>query len=440
MTQPTTVAVQDVDFIQLLFVDTAGRLKSLEVPAERWDELIEGGWTLDGSVLLGHSEPGFSDLRLRPDPETFLRRPWDSPGGRRIGMVFCDVLKADGELFEAAPRTVLRKGVLALQERGMAPSFGVEAEFYLVRPTGGAMPGGAPADTSGYWDLAADEEADEVCRDISSALAGMGFKVSGHHHEVCAGQREIVFEHDTALRTADRFLLLKHTARVMARRRGMRAIFMPKPFPHLYGNALHVHASLHDGAHPLFADATAVDGLSPLFRQAIAGVLEHSPALTALGNPGVNSYKRLVPGSGTPVHRSWARHNRSTAFKVAGDPASPASLRLELRSPDPSANPYLLFTGILAAFADGIDRALKPADPCEEPADTLTPGELAARGIGQLPTEMSTALRALESDPVMVGSLGELTVRSFTTGCRAQWADSQRVITPWEFEQYAEQP
>ncbi|MEU8540196.1 glutamine synthetase family protein [Streptomyces sp. NPDC048717] len=461
-TRPTDPA-RDVDFIQLLFSDVSGRLKTLEVPSARWAEVRDTGWTLDGAVLLGYGDPDHSDLRLVPDPSTFVRRPWATPAGRTVGMVFCDVVDGDGQPFAADPRAVLRRAVAASEARGQRPVFGVEAEFYLLRPTG-SKAAGEPADRAGYWDLGAGEEADEVCRDISEALSEMGFTVDGHHHEVCAGQRELVFRHGDALTTADRLLLLKHTARVMARRRGLSAVFMPKPLAHLYGNALHVHVSLTDtgtgtgtgaGAgtktktaaaelaartdgDPLFHDAADPQGMSALFRASLAGVLDHAPALTGLGNPTVNSYKRLVPASGTPVHISWARHNRSTAFKVVGDNRAPRSLRLEMRSPDPAANPYLLFAGVLAAFADGQDRGLELPAACEEPADTLRPGDLAARGISPLPTDLPSSMRALEEDATVRDALSALTTRAFTHQARADWSAWHGVVTSWETERYAD--
>ncbi|MEX2985964.1 glutamine synthetase family protein [Streptomyces sp. C36] len=437
---PAARLVEDADFVQLLFTDIAGRLKTLEIPAARWAEVRDGGWTLDGSVVLGYGDPEHSDLRLVPDPSTYVQRPWTTPSGRTVGMVFCDIQDTAGRPFAADPRAVLRQAVRASEARGQRPVFGVEAEFYLLRP-GAPGTAGEPADGAGYWDLSVDEEADEVCRDIAEALARMGLTVDGHHHEVCAGQRELVFRHGDALSTADRLLLLKHTARVMARRRGLTAVFMPKPLAHLYGNALHVHVSLEGteaSAEALFHDGTDPDGMSALFRGSLAGVLEHAPALTALGNPTVNSYKRLVPASGTPVHRSWARHNRSTAFKVVGNNAVPRSVRLEMRSPDPSAHPHLLFAGILAAFADGQDRDLKLPEACEEPADQLTPRDLAARGILALPTDLPSALRALEEDGTVRGALGDLAADALVRNSRADWASWHRLVTPWEIERYAD--
>ncbi|WP_406835821.1 glutamine synthetase family protein [Streptomyces sp. AHU1] len=436
----TEALEQGIDFVQLLFTDIAGRLKTLEIPAGRWAEVRDRGWTLDGAVLLGYGDPRHSDLRLVPDTSTLVRRPWTTPSGRTVAMVFCDVLDATGRPFAADPRAVLRRAVERSQARGQRPVFGVEAEFYLLRRSDpGAT--GQPADNAGYWDLGVDEQADEVCRDISEALEQMGLTVDGHHHEVCHGQREIVFRHGGALETADRLLLLKHTARVMARRRDMAAVFMPKPLAHLYGNALHVHVSLEgtgaDSA-PLFHDAADPQGMSALFRSSLAGVLEHAPALTALGNPNVNSYKRLVPASGTPVHRSWARHNRSTAFKVVGDNAAPRSMRLEMRSPDPAANPHLLFAGVLAAFADGQDRDLPLAAACEQPADELTADNLAVHGITALPTDLPSALQALAQDTTVRGALGDLAVHAVDRGARAEWSAWHRIVTPWEMEQYAE--
>lgn len=431
---------REPDFVQLLFTDIAGRLKTLEIPGSRWEAVRESGWTLDGAVLLGFGDPEHSDLRLRPDDRTRVRRPWNTASGLTVDMVFCDILTPDGQPFAGDPRAVLRRAVEASEQRHQRPVFGVEAEFYLLRP-GADGTAGRPSDSNGYWDMGQDEQADEVCRDVSQALELMGVTVEGHHHEVCPGQREIVFRYGSALETADRLLLLKHTARSMARRRGMKAVFMPKPIAELYGNALHVHVSLEStmpGARPLFHDASDQHGMSELFRRSLAGVLEHAPALTAIGNPTVNSYKRLVPNSGTPIHRSWARHNRSTAFKVCGDNGVPSSLRLELRSPDPAANPYLLFSGILAAFADGQDRELKPADPCEDPVAELTDAELSLRGIEMLPTDLPCALRALGDDDVIRTRLGELATHAAISASRADWNAWHRLVTAWETERYAE--
>ncbi|MFV0133864.1 glutamine synthetase family protein [Streptomyces sp. HMX87] len=434
---PTT-SPADMDYIQLLFTDVTGRLKALEVPASRWKAVRDTGWTVDSSVLLGQGGPGHGDLRLVPDPDTFVSRPWRTPAGRTVGMVFCDVLDDRGRPFAADPRARLRRAVAGSEARGQLPVFGVEAEFYLLRAHD-SRPPWEPGDTGGYWDLVEQEQADEVCRDTSDALETMGFTVLGHHHEVCAGQREIVFQHADAVTTADRLLLLKHTARTMARRRGMKAVFMPKPLAHLYGNALHVHVSLRgtdsEGA-PLFHQSDDAQGMSALFRQSLAGVLEHADALTALGNPTVNSYKRLVPASGTPVHRTWARHNRSTAFKVVGDAAAPDSMRLEMRSPDPAANPHLLFTAILAAFGDGQDRGLKLSEACEEPADTLSEAERALRGVSPLPTDLPTALRALEEDTTVREAVGDLTTRAWLAASRADWNAWHRLVTPWEVDRY----
>ncbi|MFF9143600.1 glutamine synthetase family protein [Streptomyces sp. NPDC014861] len=428
------------DFVQLLFTDIAGRLKTLEIPGSRWEDVRESGWTVDGAVLLGHGDPAHSDLRLRPDESTRVRRPWCTASGLTVDLVFCDVLTPDGQPFAGDPRAVLRKAVEASEHREQRPVLGVEAEFYLLRPAADGT-AARPADSHGYWDLGHDEQVDEVCRDVSQALELMGVTVDGHHHEVCPGQREIVFRHGGALETADRLLLLKHTARSMARRRGLKAVFMPKPLAELYGNALHVHVSLEStrsGATPLFHDASDPHGMSELFRHSLAGVLDHAPALTAIGNPTVNSYKRLVPRSGTPIHRSWARHNRSTAFKVCGDGRVPSSMRLELRSPDPAANPYLLFSGILAAFADGQDRKLELPDPCEDAVAELSDAELALRGIGALPTDLPDALRALGDDPVVRAGLGELATHAAVSSSRADWNAWHRLVTAWETERYAE--
>ncbi len=428
------------DFVQLLFTDIVGRLKSLEIPVSRWDAVRRDGWTVDGAVLLGYGDPDHSDLRLVPDESTYVGRPWTTPAGRCVAMVFCDVLTPDGQPFAGDPRAVLRRAVAASRQRGQRAVFGVESEFYLLRPGPDGSPD-RPSDSNGYWDLGQSEEADEVCRDISEALELMGVTVTGLHHEVCPGQREIVFQHGDAVATADRLLLLRHTARTMARRRGLTAVFMPKPLADLYGNALHVHVSLtgtDPGAGPLFHDAADPHGMSALFRHSLAGVLEHAPALTAIGNPNVNSYKRLVPRSGTPLHRTWARHNRSTAFKVCGDNANPGSLRLELRSPDPAANPYLLFSGILAAFADGQDRELKLAGPREEAVAELSEAELASRGISSLPTDLPGALGALAQDPTVVAALGELAAHAVSQAGWADWNAWHRVVTNWETERYAE--
>ncbi len=432
------ISPADMDYIQLLFTDVAGRLKSLEVPSSRWRATRDRGWSVDGSVMLGEGDRSHGNLRLVPDPDAFLVRPWHTPSGRSVGLVFCHVLDADGEPFAADARTRLRQAVVRSQARGQLPVFGAEADFYLLRDTQPAM---APTDNGCCWDLVDQEQADEVCRDTSDALELMGCTVSGHRHEAGPGQRVIVFRHGDALATADRLLLLKHTARTMARRRGMRAVFMPKPLAHRHGNALRVHVSLSGTdteARPLFHDPDAPGNMSTLFQQSLAGVLEHADALTALGNPTVNSYKRLAPAPGAPVYRAWGRCNGSTAFKVAGDEAVPESMRLELRSPDSATNPHLLFTAILAAFWDGQDRGLKLPGAYEElDASPSEPGGTTCP-VGRLPADLPAALRALEEDATVLAAVGELAARSWTARGRADWHAWHQLVTPWEVDRYLE--
>src|SRR5688572_14762501 len=348
------IASHDVRFINLQFTDIMGVVKSVGIPAEAWPDVLEHGMWFDGSSVQGFARIAESDMLLHPDLDTFAVIPWDSdvPTARCI----CDAHLPTGEPFSADPRQVLRRALEEARALGYEYFTGPELEFFLFKPhADGSLVPLTPHDQAGYFDVSTDL-AHSVRRQMVTALTAFGITVEALHHEVAVGQHEIDFKYDRALRTADNAITLRLTLKAIAQRAGLFASFMPKPISGINGNGMHTHQSLWRDGKNAFADKDDSYGLSLIARQFIAGQLLHARELSAVIAPLVNSYKRLVPGYEAPVYLSWARTNRSALIripKVSPGRAATAT-RIELRCPDPSANPYLTFAVMLRAGLDGI--------------------------------------------------------------------------------------
>lgn len=430
-----------VKFVSLQFTDVTGAVKSVDIPTSRVEAALDDGVWFDGSSVEGFARIQESDMRLVIDIQTYAVLPW-TPQELRRGRVFCDIFLPDGTPFPGDPRGVLKRQLAKLAERGWVYNVGPEPEFFLFKNTNTESIHPVPHDVGGYFDFSANDEAVQVRTELMEALKIMGLEVEMGHHEVALGQHEIDFHFANALQTADNVLTLKYTVKAIAAQHGLVASFMPKPIFGINGSGMHCHQSLFNlKGENLFFAASDAYRLSKIAYGFIAGQLKHARALSAVVAPTINSYKRLVPGYEAPVYVGWAQINRSALIRIPHyTKGRDQSIRAELRCPDPSANPYLAFTVMLAAALDGIDQHLNPPEPLNHVnVYQLTPEEREARGIEQLPGSLAEAVRELERDAALRAALGEEIYNAFV---RAKWAEIEEYrtrVSDWELERYLEQ-
>ena len=435
------IKADKVKFLSLQFTDVTGTIKSVDIPISRVASALEDGVWFDGSSVEGFARIQESDMRLVLDPDTYAVLPW-SPDEFKRGRVFCYIYQPDGSPFPGDPRGTLKRLLEKVEARGWVYNVGPEPEFFLFKRNGPTNIHPVPHDVGSYFDFSANDEAVRVRTELMDALQGMGLDVETGHHEVALGQHEIDFRFDDALRTADNVLTMKYTVKAIAAQHDLIASFMPKPIFGINGSGMHCHQSLFDAAgENLFFDGSDPFSLSQLAYGFIAGQLAHARALAAIVAPTVNSYKRLVPGYEAPVYVGWAQINRSALIRIPRyTQGQHKAMRAELRFPDPSSNPYLAFSVMLAAALHGIDHKLT----CPEPLNNLNVYHLTAEerkvmNIQELPGSLSEALRELDKDEVLKEALGPIMYEAFT---RAKWAEieeSRMVVTDWEVGRYLEQ-
>jgi len=432
----------DVKFIALQFTDVTGTVKSVDMPVARLEGALDDGIWFDGSSVEGFARIQESDMRLMPDVDTYAVLPWTLPELRRA-RIFCEIYQPDGTPFPGDPRGALRRALEKLTKRGWRYNVGPEPEFFLFKGVNGhenIHP--VPHDVGGYFDFSANDDAVRVRSELMYALEGMGLDVETGHHEVALGQHEIDFRFDDALRTADNVLTLKYTVKAIASQHGLIASFMPKPIFGINGSGMHVHQSLCDQkGKNVFCDNKDEFHLSKIAYQFIAGQLTHARALAAIVAPTVNSYKRLVPGYEAPVYIGWAQINRSALIRIPRwSTGRDGSARAELRFPDPSSNPYLAFTAMLAAAMDGIDRNLECPRPLNQVnVYELTADERKTLGVSELPGSLGEALNELEKDMVIRDAIGDNIYESFVRAKREEIEEYQMKVTDREVERYLEQ-
>lgn len=431
------VKENSINFVRLQFTDIFGIPKNVEIPAGRLEPVLEKGIAFDGSSIEGFMRISESDMYLQPDPSTFAIYPWTMDSSR-TARIICDVLLPDGRPFPGDPRYVLKRAIAEAERLGYTMYAGAEAEFFLFRRTPDGHASLELHDRGSYFDLMPLDRGEEARAEIVVALEKMGFEVEAAHHEVAPSQHEIDFRYADVLRTADNIVTFRFVVKTVAMRHGLHATFMPKPVAGINGSGMHTHISLWRGSENAFYDPKDPYGLSAVARQFLAGIIEHIGAITALANPLVNSYKRLVPGYEAPVNISWARINRSALIRVPASKTPETSTRIELRSPDPSCNPYLAYAAILVSGLDGIKRKLTAPDPVEENIYELTQEEREERGIGSLPGSLDEALAALTQDRVVTDALGEHILEKYLEAKERELKEYRLAVTPWEIERYLE--
>ena len=427
------VVEQDIRFIRLQFTDIFGTLKNVAITPSQLEKALANQCMFDGSSIEGFVRIEESDMYLRPDLDTFLVFPWRPQQGK-VARLICDVYNPDGTPFIGDPRYVLKKAIAEATAMGYTFNVGPELEFFLFNFDENNKPTTNSPDDGGYFDLEPIGQGEDVRREIVFALEDMGFEIEASHHEVAKAQHEIDFRFDEALITADKIMTFKLTVRSIAKRYGMHASFMPKPVFGINGSGMHTNMSLFKDGKNAFADASSPDGLSDIAKNFIAGLIEHIKGMCAITNPLVNSYKRLVPGYEAPCYIAWSGKNRSPLIRIPA--AGGNSTRIELRSPDPSCNPYLELALCLAAGLDGIKRNLQASSPTDVNIFHMHETERAHHGIDCLPGSLEEALDAMVDDELVLATLGEHVSDKYITAKRDEWNSYRLSISQWEIDQY----
>ncbi|MFS0823518.1 type I glutamate--ammonia ligase [Bacillus sp. 1P02SD] len=425
---------ENVKFVRLQFTDILGTIKNVEIPVSQLEKALSNKMMFDGSSIEGFVRIEESDMYLYPDLNTWVVFPWTAEKGK-VARLICDIHNADGTPFEGDPRNNLKRVLREMEELGFTNfNLGPEPEFFLFKLDQKGEPTLELNDNGGYFDLAPTDLGENCRRDIVLELEEMGFEIEASHHEVAPGQHEIDFKYEDALTACDEIQTFKLVVKTIARKHGLHATFMPKPLFGVAGSGMHCNLSLFKGGENAFFDPNADLQLSENARHFIAGVLKHAPNFTAVTNPTVNSYKRLVPGYEAPCYVAWSAQNRSPLVRI---PASRGlSTRVEVRSVDPSANPYMAMAVLLAAGLDGIKNKLTPPGPVDRNIYVMNKEERNEAGIVDLPSTLALALEKLKQDEVLIKALGGHLFEHFIEAKEIEWDMFRTQVHPWEREQY----
>ncbi|WFC04591.1 type I glutamate--ammonia ligase [Lactiplantibacillus pentosus] len=432
------VKEENVNFLRLMFTDLFGTIKNVEVPVSQLDKLLDNKLMFDGSSIDGFVRIEESDMYLYPDLSTWLIMPWNTEHGK-IARIICEVYTADRKPFEGDPRNNLIRVLNDMREAGYTSfNCGTEPEFFLFKMNEKGEPTTELNDKGSYFDLSPMDLGENCRRDIALELERLGFNVEASHHEVAPGQHEIDFKYADALSAADHIQTFKLVVKTIARKYNLWVTFMPKPLNGVNGSGMHVNMSLFHDQGNAFYDASDKSGLelSSDAYHFLGGLMKHARSYTAVTNPTVNSYKRLVPGYEAPVYVAWSASNRSPMIRIPS--ARGLSTRLELRSVDASTNPYLAFAAVLEAGLDGIKNGIEPPKSVDRNIYVMDEDERAAAGIADLPSTLHNALKEFQTDPTMKKALGPHIYQSFLEAKRLEWASYRQQVSEWERDQYME--
>ncbi|WP_445492717.1 type I glutamate--ammonia ligase [Niallia sp. 03133] len=429
-----TIKEKNVELLHLQFVDMEGILKNITITSAQLVDAVEGKIMIDGSSIKGFSPINKSDSYLAPDLNTFVVLPWTEKEGYSEARFLCSVTNPDGTLFEGDTRNVLKKTVARAAEKGYTISVGPELEFFLFKTNEKGYPTNELGDLGGYFEPSPKDLGEKVRVEIYKTLKAMGFTIEALHHEVAEGQHEISFKYADALGVADLATTYKWVVKTIAAQYGLHATFMPKPVFGINGSGMHVNMSFFKDGENLFYDESDEMQLSTAAYSFIAGVLENVKSFVAVTNPLVNSYKRLVPGYEAPVYLAWSTSNRSALIRI---PASRGmGTRVELRCPDPSANPYLAFAVIASAGLDGIERELNAPAPINEDIFHMTDKRREELGIDSLPGGLEAAIVELEAAEFGRKTLGDHVYNEYVAAKKAEWDNYRISVHEWEIKNY----
>ncbi|MFF2752919.1 type I glutamate--ammonia ligase [Psychrobacillus sp. NPDC058041] len=431
------VKEHNVRYIRLQFTDIFGTIKNVEIPVSQLSKALDNKMMFDGSSIEGFVRIEESDMYLYPDLDTFVIFPWTAEKGK-VARFICNIYHPDGTPFEGDPRNNLKRLLKEMEEMGFTNfNVGPEPEFFLFKLDEKGEPTLELNDHGGYFDLAPTDLGENCRRDIVLELEEMGFEIEASHHEVAPGQHEIDFKYQDALKACDDILTFKLVVKTIARKHGLLATFMPKPLFGVNGSGMHANLSLFKGKENVFYDPTASLEISDTARNFLAGILKHARNFTAITNPTVNSYKRLVPGYEAPCYVAWSARNRSPLIRI---PASRGlSTRVEVRSVDPAANPYLAMAVLLAAGLDGIKNKIEAPDPIDRNIYVMSKAQREECGIVDLPATLAQALDYLKADQVITSALGDHLLTHFVEAKEIEWDMFRTQVHPWERDQYMTQ-
>lgn len=424
---------QDIRFIRLQFTDILGTLKNVAISSSQLEKALDNKCMFDGSSIEGFVRIEESDMILYPDLDSFVHFPW-RPKPEGVARLVCDVYKTDETPFEGSPRQVLKKVLSEAASMGYTFNVGPECEFFLFRNDDKGKPTLKTFDDAGYFDMGPADPGEDVRRDIVLTLEKMGFEIEASHHECAPGQHEIDFKYGSALETADKVMTFKLAVKTIAKKHGLHATFMPKPIFGIAGSGMHINISMEKDGKNVFCNNDDKNGLSETAYSFIAGIMNHIKGMTAILNPLVNSYKRLVPEYEAPVYIAWSAQNRSPLIRVPA--ARGQATRVELRSPDPSANPYLALAVALAAGLDGVKKGLKPTNAVDGNIYEMTSAQRKKAKIESLPGSLEEALLELKKDPLICSVLGSHVLDKYVEAKEMEWMEYKTRVSQWEVDRY----
>ena len=428
------VSQGDIQFIRMQFTDIFGQLKNVAITASQIEKAVNNQVMIDGSSIEGFVRIHESDMYLYPDLDSFTVLPWRPQQGK-VARLICDVYTPDGKPFQGDPRGVLKRVLSKAARMGYSFNVGPECEFFLFETDERGKPTTRTGDDAGYFDLGPLDHGESTRREICLTLEQMGFEIEASHHEVAAGQHEIDFKYAPALRTADNVMTFKLAVKALAQKNGLHATFMPKPIFGINGSGMHTNMSLFDSqGRNIFYDESDPRKLSKACYAFIAGLLAHVKGMSAVTNPLVNSYKRLVPGYEAPCYLAWSASNRSALIRIPA--ARGQATRVELRCPDPACNPYLALAVCLAAGLDGMEKGMVPPEEITENIFAMDQATRTAHGIDNLPGSLYEALQALKADRLIQDTLGEHVVSQYVAGKEVEWDEYRTRVSSWELDKY----
>ncbi|HOJ77270.1 MAG TPA: type I glutamate--ammonia ligase [Bacillota bacterium] len=423
----------DVRFIRLQFTDILGVVKNVAIPISQLERALNNEIMFDGSSIEGFTRVEESDMILKPDLNTFTIFPW-RPREGAVARLICDIYTPEGTHFEGDPRYVLKRTIQEAADLGYTLNIGPECEFFLFKLKEDGTPSIITHDRGGYFDLSPNDLGENARREIVLTLEEMGFEIEASHHEVSPGQHEIDFKYSEPLSAADRVTTLKFVTRIIAMRNNLHATFMPKPIFGINGSGMHIHLSLFKNNRNVFFDSQGKYQLSDEARYFIGGILRYIKAITAITNPLVNSYKRLIPGYEAPVYQTWSVSNRSALIRVPAGRGD--STRIEIRNPDPCCNPYLAFSLLIKAGLEGIINQIEPSEPIQKNVYLMSPAERALENIGSLPESLYEALIEFDKEQFCRQTLGEHIFNRFLEAKLIEWEVYKNQVHQWEIDQY----
>ena len=427
------VEEEDVEFIRLQFTDMFGTLKNVAITSSQLERALNNECMFDGSSIEGYVRIEESDMYLYPDLDTFVIFPWRPQQGK-VARIICDIYSLEKKPFEGDSRYILKKAIADAAAMGYRFDVGAECEFFLFNQDENGRPTTESTERAGYFDLGPIDLGENARRDMVLTLEDMGYEIESSHHEVAPAQHEIDFCYDEALKTADNIMTFKLTVKTIAKRHGLFASFMPKPKFGINGSGMHVNMSLSRDGKNIFSDPKDELGLSQEAYWFIGGILSHMKGMAAITNPLVNSYKRLVPGYEAPGFIAWSVTNRSPLIRIPSTRGE--HTRVELRSPDSAANPYLMLAVCLKAGLDGIRRQIAPPRMVTENVFEMDSAKRRELGIESLPADLMEAVRELEKDSYIMKVLGGHIGAKYPAAKREEWEDYQAQVTSWEIDRY----